>query len=108
VVKVPGAETAYPQGSILVCRAPRSDEQVQPGTRVVVRRRMADGVELSVRQVTAFGGEAWLTSLSTHPEQQLTLRLPVTPEGKTAIRAHGFRIEGVVVGAWVPQGILPA
>lgn len=105
IVGSPGAEAAYPVGSVLVCRLYRPGAPLPPGTRVIVRRRLEAGVEFSVRQATSLGAETWLVSLSTHPEHQEALRLPTARNGEAVRRPPGYRVDGVVTWAWMPQGV---
>ena len=98
-----GAEDAYPAGSILLCRRLGPGERLVAGHRVVVNRFRDDAVETTIREVAVYAGDIWLMSLSTHPEHQVALQVPRAGQQRSRHEGPGFRIEGVVAWAWIPQ-----
>lgn len=101
LVGTPGAEAAYPAGSLLACRRLEPGEPLITGSRVIVHRLRDQDTEVTVREVMPQDGDTWLMSVSTRAEHQEALRLPRnrTPRHE----GPGFRVEGVVAWAWIPQ-----
>lgn len=102
-VGTPGAEAAYPAGSILACRPLGSGEPLALGSRVIVRRKRASLAEITVREVAIQHGVTWLLTLSTKAEHQEALRVPPSRTGAPRHDGPGFRVEGIVTWAWIPQ-----
>lgn len=102
-VAAPGAEAAYPVGSLLACHAFKPEETLAPGTRVIVVRTRGQRVEVTVRVADHQLGQTWLMILSTHPEHQEALRVPTSRGRVTSASGSGFRIAGTVAWAWIPQ-----
>jgi len=103
LVGTPGAEAAYPAGTLLACRRLEPGERLQPGLRVVVRRIVGRQAETTIREVAVQHGETWLMSLSTHPEHQTPVQVASSTRQRPRHEGPGFRIEGAVAWAWVPQ-----
>lgn len=103
LVGSPGAEAAYPTGTLLACRRLQPGERLSPGQRVVVHRLNGLQAETTIREVAVQRGETWLLSLSTHPEHQTPVQVAASPRQQPRHEGPGFRIEGVVAWAWIPQ-----
>lgn len=103
LVGTPGAEAAYPAGTLLACRRLEPGERLQPGLRVVVRRFIGQQAETTIREVAVQQGETWLMSLSTHPEHQTSVQVASSARQRPRHEGPGFRIEGAVAWAWAPQ-----
>jgi hypothetical protein len=102
-VGTPGTEAAYPAGSILACRPLGSGEPLALGSRVIVRRQRDRLSEITVREVAIQHGVTWLLTLSTKAEHQEALRVPPSRTGTPRHDGPGFRVEGMVTWAWIPQ-----
>lgn len=103
LVGAPGAEAAYPTGSLLACRRLQPDEVLVAGIRVIVHRRRDQHVEVTVREVAQQQGSTWLMSLSKRPEHQEALQLPLSRKSTARHQGPDFHVEGVVAWAWIPQ-----
>lgn len=108
LVGAPGAERAYPAGSVLLCRTQEYGEVLQPGTRVVVHRQRGKLIEITIREVVVSEGRTWLTSCSNKAEFQEALLVPNYKVERRTSGSPDFRIEGVVAWALMPEpGIRP-
>jgi hypothetical protein len=87
-----GAERFYPPGSFLVCGGV-SPVTIPTSSRrhLVVSRRWGNGVEVSIREQRAHGGQIWFWSGSNDPDHQK----PLTLEEVT--------VEGIVLASWQPE-----
>ena len=104
-VGLPGAERAYPAGSLLLARV-YDGRQGPPAdrTRVVVHRRRGPKIEVTIREVVTRDGELWLEGCSTCVEHHAPLQpsLPLA-RGRAAGGTDVVDVIGVVVWAWVSQ-----
>ncbi len=108
LVGAPGAEKAYPTGSILLCRTQEYGETLEPGTRVVVQRQRSKLIEITIREVMISEGRTWLLSCSNKAEFQDALLVPNYRVEKRSSGSPDFKIEGVVIWALMPEpGIRP-
>ena len=90
-----GAARFYPHGSILVCVGiAQANRRVSPRSRLVITRRLNDGLEVSIREHRIHSGRAWLWSGSDHPDHQM----PLTP--------NDVAIEGLVLASWQPEPLI--
>ena len=109
VVGSHGAEQAYREGAILVCRDFKPGSLLPPpGTRVVVQHWQGKRVEAIVREVVLVDGEPWLISCSTSPERQRPLRPSALAERRNRLSENlpsddTADILGVVMWSWMPE-----
>lgn len=104
VVREPGAELLFPEGTILVCLPPRASEvKLADGAIVLVECVRGGKVEVSVRQIVRNGGESWLWPRSTHARHQQPIPLPFQEPISRSWTLDGtarFTIYAVVIGAY--------
>jgi hypothetical protein len=103
LVGAPGAERAYPAGSLLVCRPCAQGEILEPGARVILHRRRDRLVETTVREVAISEGHTWLVTCSNKAEFQDALQLPASRGRKRPVTPSDFEIAGIVTWALVPE-----
>jgi hypothetical protein len=102
VVRRPGAEELYAEGSILVCIPIAAIEpgELADGRRVIVQRSTDRGYEATVRQVRIEANEASLWWRSTHLSYQAPVRMPYIPGRPLrpwSDEGSRYRIVGVVI-----------
>jgi hypothetical protein len=106
IVREPGAEKLFPEGSILVCVPMHSyDGQLRDGNKVILQRIVGGKVEVTVRELELQANEAWLWPRSTHHEHQNPVRMPFTlGQLPQPWRDHDTRysLAAIVVGAYMP------
>ena len=84
-----GAERVYAAGSLVICCEPAKGPSVDlGGQRLLVSRRLGNGIEVSLREPRVHNGQLWLWSMSDRPEKQT----PITRDGVT--------VEGIVLASW--------
>ena len=81
IVHEPGAEKLFPDQTILVCIPSTTFEgTIVDGQKLVLQRIRGGRVEVTVRELALEANEAWLWLRSTHPDCQVPIRMPWTPE----------------------------
>ena len=114
VVRRPGAEELYAEGSILVCIpiAAIQPGELADGRRVIVQRIAGEGIEATVRQVKIEANEASLWWRSTHLDYQAPVKLSRFRQGQPlmpwSVDDSRYRIIALVIwrggeDAWPPR-----
>jgi hypothetical protein len=106
VVRHPGAESIYPEGSLLLCiPVDRFEGEITRGRRLLVERLVDTKLEVTVREVQEDAeGRFWLSQRSTDPRFSDAVKLPQQISGKPwREKGEKYAIAGIVIGAFVPE-----
>jgi transcriptional regulator with XRE-family HTH domain len=104
LVRLPGAELAFPDGSLLVCEeVPNHRRHFEPAEHVVVQEDYDEGVEITIRRIHRHGGDTWLWPCSSHPSHQYPLRAPwdLSVQAESGPKVH---ILARVIASWQRHG----
>ena len=107
VVAEPGAERAYPAGTLLVARPYDGRGRVAEGARLIVHRRRDRKVEVTIREARYVDGELRLASCGAEvDDQDLVCPSPIPSRRQASI--DFVDIAGVVMWALAPEkGVKP-
>jgi len=108
-VRTPGAELLYPDSTILVCRRLLADELAGvSGARYIVQHRRRSKIEITVRELRLWDGQAWLWPCSTDPNHQQPFRLgaPSDTEAPATVDTDTIALAGIVTASWQPEPAL--
>ncbi len=107
VVRRPGAELLYRDGTILVVMPISAYEGSLTGGRRVVLQRIRDrSVEVTIRELQVIEGKAWLRAGSIDPRHDTSVEMR-WPGGVERMWKHGddrYWLAGVVIGSYQPEG----
>jgi hypothetical protein len=107
MVRRPGAENLYTDGTILVLLPVVAYEgTLTSGRRVVLRRIHGQSVEVTVRELDVVDGKVWLWSRSSDPLNTQPVEMPWPCTGDRMWRKGDdrFSIAGIVIAAYSPEG----
>lgn len=105
LVKRPGAEQIYPEGTILLCvPIDRFAGELTSGRRLIIERFQDKRIEVTVREIRAVEERFWLFQCSDDPRLQTTVKVPAEL-GSQVWRSGGecYSVAGVVIGAFIPE-----
>lgn len=105
VVRTPGIEQIYRDGTILVCIPfARYERPLESGKKVVMERIRGKLVEVTVRELNVVNGKAWLWPRSNDPEHQAPIEMPWPYDGKVwRLGDDRFSISSVVIGSYTAE-----
>jgi hypothetical protein len=106
VVRRPGAEEIYPEGTILVVMPVTSDLCTPAnGRRFVLQRLSGCHVEVTVREMTVADGKTWLSTRSSNLAYDTAIEMPWPADvGRTW--KHGedrYYLAGIVIAAYIRE-----
>jgi len=106
LVRRPGAELLYPEGTILVVMpAAAYAGTLSNGRKVILQRINAGTVEVTVRELQVLEAKAWLRLRSTDPRYDNAVEMPWPCDGARMWRRgeDRFSLAGIVVGSYTPD-----
>jgi hypothetical protein len=104
IVRPPGAEMFYPDGTLLVCMPLPNDVELGDGSVVLLERmRNADRrVEITVRQIRVLDDKGWLWMPSTDPRVSPSVEMPWPYLGRPWTAAdERYRLTANVIGRFI-------
>lgn len=106
LVRRPGAELLYPEGTILVVMPVTAYQgTISNGRKLILQRINAGTVEVTVRELQVVDGSAWLRLRSTDPRYDSSVEMPWPADGARMWRRgeDRFSLAGIVVGSYTPD-----
>ena len=104
VVRQPGADPLFPDGTILVVMPMAAQTRtLAAGRKVILQRICTGGVEVTLRELLLREGRAWLSRRSADSQCDSDIEMPWPSDG-TRMWKKGedrYGLVGVVVGAYI-------